>query len=82
MVISMYRQFVEDYSIITIHGRTELYIENFKSISELTENSIRVKAARELVVIEGSGLLIEYMNKDDIKIIGNIEHIRLMEVMR
>ena len=75
----MYRQFAEDYSIITIHGRTEVYIENFKSISELGGECIRIKAAREL---EGSGLLVEYMNKDDIKIIGNIEHIRLMEVMR
>lgn len=78
----MYRQFVEDYSIITLHGRMELYIENFKSISELSEGCIRVKATREMVVVEGNGLLVEYMNKDDIKIIGNIEHIRLVEVMR
>ena len=78
----MYRQFAEDYSIITIHGRTEVYIENFKSISELNSECIRIKAARELVIVEGSCLLVEYMNKDDIKIIGNIEHIRLMEVMR
>ena len=40
------------------------------------------KSSPELVNVEGSGLLVEYMNKDDIKIIGNIEHIRLMEVMR
>ncbi len=73
-------QLVEDYSILTVHGQREAYVENFKSIMELSDSLIKIKAKKEIVLFEGNGLLVEYMNEDDIKIVGNIEHIRLMEV--
>lgn len=73
-------ELTEKYSILTIHGTSEAYIENFSSIMELCNTSVRIKAQREIVVIEGSNLFVEYMNSDDIKICGTIEHIRIVEV--
>lgn len=70
----------ENYAILTLHGRYEAYIENFKSIMELGNTTIRIKAAKEILVFEGSGLLVEYMSCDDIKIVGSIEHVRIVEV--
>ncbi len=73
-------QLVENYSILTVHGKREAYVENFNSIMELSDTLIKIKAKKEIVIFEGNGLLVEYMNEDDIKIVGNIEHIRLVEV--
>lgn len=73
-------ELTEKYSILTIHGTSEAYIENFMSIIELSDAAVKIKAQREIVVIEGSKLLVEYMNSDDIKICGTIEHIRIVEV--
>lgn len=70
----------ENYSIITVHGLQEVYIENFISIIELGEHSLKLRARKEIILIEGSKLIIEYMNSDDINVKGHIEHIRLVEV--
>ncbi len=70
----------ENYAILTVHGQREAYVENFKSIMELGEKTIKIRAVREILVFEGSGLMIEYMNNCDIKIVGCIEHVRIVEV--
>lgn len=70
----------ENYAILTVHGQREAYVENFKSIMELDGSVIKIRAVREILVFEGSGLYIEYMNSYDIKIVGCIEHIRILEV--
>lgn len=70
----------ENYAILTVHGQREAYVENFKSIMELDSTVIKIRAIKEILVFEGSGLFIEYMNSYDIKIVGSIEHIRILEV--
>ena len=37
---SFINQFIENYSIITLHGTKEIYVENFKSIISLTETEV------------------------------------------
>ena len=70
----------ENYAILTVHGQREAYVENFKSIMELGSTVIKIRAVKEILVFEGRGLFIEYMNSYDIKIVGSIEHIRILEV--
>lgn len=70
----------ENYAILTVHGQREAYVENFKSIMELGSTLIKIRAIKEILVFEGNGLFIEYMNSYDIKIVGRIEHIRILEV--
>ena len=71
----------ENYSIITIHGTSEVYVENFISIIELCETSIRIRAKNEIISIEGKNIIIEYMNSDDIKICGTVDSIRIVGVL-
>ena len=71
---------IENYPIITIHGTKELYIENFNLIILLNETTAKIKAGNEIIEICGENLAIEYMNKDDIKLYGNIYVIKLTEV--
>ena len=71
---------IENYPIITMHGTKELYIENFTLILSLNETLTKIRAGKEIIEITGENLSIEYMNKDDIKLYGNIKYIKLTEV--
>lgn len=71
---------IENYPIITMHGTKEVYIENFKLILSLNETQAIIKAGSEIIEISGKNILIEYMNKDDIKLYGKINSIKLTEV--
>ncbi len=73
-------EFRENYSIITLHGNKEIYIENFISIIELTLETAKIKAQKEIIAINGDKLIIEYLSKDDLKISGHINTIELTEV--
>ena len=72
--------FIENYPIITMHGTKEIYIENFNLILSLNETQAKIKAGNEIIDISGKNIVIEYMNKDDIKLYGNINSIKLTEV--
>ena len=71
---------IENYPIITLHGTKEVYIENFTLILYLSETKAKIKAGNEIIEMSGQNLAIEYMNKDDIKLYGNINFIKLTEV--
>lgn len=73
-------ELVENYSIVTIHGCREIYIQNYLTILELNQTLIKIKAIKELIIIEGKNLRVEYMNKDDIKVMGILLHINFREV--
>lgn len=79
--MSIIKQFSEDYSIVTLYGTKEIYIENFISIIELSEVTARIRAKGEIVTIEGRELQAEFMNKDNIKINGIINSINIMGVV-
>ena len=77
--MSILNQFRENYSIITLHGTKEIYIENFLSIIELSDVQIKIRAKGEIITVVGERLQVEYMNKDDVKINGAIYAVHLME---
>ena len=79
---SIINKFQENYSIITIHGTKEIYIENFITISTLTDVEVTIKSKNGIINILGSELLMEYFNKTDIKISGTIFSINFKEVSK
>lgn len=80
MGLQIINEFRENFSIITLHGNKEIYIENFISIIELTLNMAKIKAKKEIITILGDKLIIEYLSKDDLKISGRINTVELLEV--
>lgn len=80
MGLQIINEFRENYSIITLHGNKEIYIENFISIIELTLNTAKIRAKKEVITITGDKLIIEYLSKDDLKISGMINTVELLEV--
>ena len=79
MGLQIINEFRENYSIITLHGNKEIYIENFISIIELTLNTAKIIAKKEVITITGDKLIIEYLSKDDLKISGMINTVELLE---
>lgn len=81
MSIFNINELTESYTIITIHGTREAYIQNFISITELGESTIRIRSQKEILCFKGKNLLIEYMNQDELKVTGLIESVQIMEVL-
>ena len=61
--------------IITVTGREQALVENYKGILEYTDGKIRLAAKNCFVEIRGCGLFIEYYTNDEMKITGMIHEV-------
>ena len=61
--------------IVTVTGKSEMLVENYKGIIEYTCDRVRLQAKGCRVEIRGKGLLIEYYTNDEMKITGCIQEI-------
>ncbi len=62
-------------SIVTITGRREVLIENYKGILEYNEEYIRIQAKNVKITIFGKQLTIEYYTNEDMKVAGFIKSV-------
>ena len=69
---SMPRDVVMGASVITITGRNEICIENYRGILEYTDLLIRVQTKSGQIRLSGKNLQIEYYTNDEMKITGRI----------
>lgn len=59
-------------SIITLTGKREAIIENYKGIVEYTDAYIRIMTKNGVIEFKGSNFNITYLTNEEIKVIGNI----------
>ncbi len=64
-------------SIITLTGKREMMVENYKGIVEYDEHKLKIKTKQGFVELEGNKFLITYLTDDEIKVTGHIQHIKL-----
>ena len=62
-------------SIVTITGRREVLIENYKGILEYTEEYIKIQTKNAKLTVYGKRLNIEYYTNKDMKVVGFIKSI-------
>lgn len=62
-------------SIVTITGRREVLIENYKGILEYTEEYIKIQAKNVKLTVYGKQLSIEYYTNEDMKVVGFVKSI-------
>lgn len=60
-------------SIVTVTGRTDLAIENYKGILEYRKDKIRLLLKHGQLEITGRDLKIDYYTNDDMKITGQVD---------
>ncbi len=61
--------------ILTMTGRMELCIENYRGIIEYTDVLIRVQSKSGQIRVSGKRMQIEYYTNDEMKITGYIQSI-------
>lgn len=63
-------------AIVTVTGRQEVLITNYKGILEYEDSFIRVQTKNCRIVIYGARLAIEYYTNEEMKITGIIDNIQ------
>ncbi len=61
--------------ILTMTGRLELCIENYRGIIEYTDVLIRVQSKSGQIKVSGKRMQIEYYTNDEMKITGQIQSV-------
>lgn len=69
------RDVVMGQPVVTVLGRMELDIENYRGIIEYTDALIRIQTKIGQIRITGKNLRIDYYTNDDMKLTGQIEAI-------
>lgn len=62
-------------AIITVTGRSDLMVENYKGILEYRQDKIRLSLKQGQVEITGEELKIEYYTSEDMRITGRIDRV-------
>lgn len=62
-------------SIVTVTGRHEIFIENYKGILEYTSERILLQAKNCQIAVCGRCLRIDYYTNEDMQISGDIQGI-------
>ena len=70
---------IQNASVITILGRNELCIENYRGIIEYTDILIRVQTRAGLTRIQGTRLRIQYYTNDEMKVTGALSSLEFTE---
>lgn len=70
---------IQNASVITILGRNELCIENYRGIIEYTDALIRVQTRAGQIRIQGKRLRIQYYTNDEMKITGALSSLEFTE---
>lgn len=65
-------------SIVTVTGRNEAWVENYKGIIEYTNEVILLQGKTCQICFSGKRLSIDYYTNEDMKISGCIECIRYL----
>ena len=65
----------EGFPIVTVTGRCEVYVENYKGIIEYEKNCIRIQTKCCRICFTGQNLEIVYYTNTDMKIMGDLETI-------
>lgn len=63
-------------SVVTITGRREILIENYRGIILLEESIIKIQTKSERITISGSRLSVAYYTSEEMKIFGFIDSIQ------
>ena len=58
-----------------IESNEKMRIENFKNLVEYTDTFVCINTSSTTLKIEGTSLLISYMTKEEICILGNFKNI-------
>lgn len=72
-VLSIPQEIIMDVPRIVFDSNTKVYIENYKGISEYSDESIRINAGKYIINLCGKGMEIKSMTTEELVIEGVIK---------
>lgn len=75
----MPKDVVSGAPILTMTGRNELYIGNYRGITEYTDILIRIQTRIGQIRISGRRLKIDYYTNDEMKVTGTLDSVEFTE---
>ena len=76
---SMPKDVVLGASVVTMLGRNEVSIENYRGIIEYTDTLIRVQTKSGQIRLTGKRLQIEYYTNDEMKVTGALHTLKFID---
>lgn len=77
-VLSIPREIIVDVPRIIFDSNTKVYIENFKGISEYSNECISVNAGRYTIKLTGERMEMKSMTSDDVTIEGIVKMVEFV----
>jgi sporulation protein YqfC len=77
-VLELPREIVLDLPKLTMVGRGNMIIENYKGIVEYDSSRIRINTGIGVIKISGSGMLIKEITSEDIMVGGIINSVEIL----
>ena len=74
--LELHKDLMLGAAIVTVTGRQEVLIANYKGILEYEDSFIRIQTKNCRIVISGSHLAIEYYTNEEMKITGFIDRVQ------
>lgn len=62
--------------VLLVTGNKEAEIQNYRGILEYTDEMIAIQGKKQVLIIRGKNLLIEYFTNESMKVIGEIDTIK------
>jgi len=66
------REVIMNLPLITLVGKEDMTIENYKGVLEYSEERVRISTTAGIVRIQGKKLILKHINSDSIAVVGNI----------
>lgn len=73
--INSLREYILEPNFKMIFENNKLDIINYSSIEHFDNNKVMIKCEKILLILEGSGLVVSRLLKDEILVTGNIKKI-------
>ena len=66
------REVVLNLPLISLTGREEAVIENYKGIIEYSQDTVRISTGAGVLKIQGKNLLLKHITDEDVSVTGGI----------
>jgi len=72
------KEVIMNLPLITLIGKEDMTIENYKGVLEYSEERIRINTSAGVIRVEGKKLLLKQITSDNIGVVGNIMKIEFL----
>lgn len=62
--------------VLTVTGNFEVFIGNYRGITEYTDELVRIRTRSGQIRVTGSRLKVDYYTNDEMKVTGRVDEIR------